>query len=131
MECDREEAERTREMADEKLLWKDNFSARGFAEKAQQIYPSRGNIEQTLAMIDGQVASLNRTENSASSSSSKTILEKDGYEIFQIKPDANDELVKKQYRKFALILHPDKNKAMGAESAFKLIGKALQVLSLT
>jgi curved DNA-binding protein CbpA len=30
-------------------------------------------------------------------------------------------MIKKQYRKFALQLHPDKNKFSGAEAAFKLI----------
>eukprot|EP00253_Pinus_taeda_P012340 PITA_12340 len=42
---------------------------------------------------------------------------------------ADEALIKKQYRKLALMLHPDKNKSVGAEGAFKLIGEAWGVLS--
>jgi curved DNA-binding protein CbpA len=42
---------------------------------------------------------------------------------------ADDSLIKRQYRKLALLLHPDKNKFAGAEAAFKLIGEAFGVLS--
>lgn len=42
---------------------------------------------------------------------------------------ADDGFIKRQYRKLALLLHPDKNKSLGAEAAFKLIGEAFGVLS--
>ena len=35
----------------------------------------------------------------------------------------------KQYRKLALMLHPDKNKSIGVDGAFKLISKAWNLLS--
>uniref|UniRef100_A0A0A9DEL3 J domain-containing protein n=1 Tax=Arundo donax TaxID=35708 RepID=A0A0A9DEL3_ARUDO len=38
-------------------------------------------------------------------------------------------LIKKQYRKLSLLLHPDKNKFMGAEAAFKVIGEAHMILT--
>lgn len=41
------------------------------------------------------------------------------YEILDIKKDANDLEIKKSYRKLALLLHPDKNGAPGADEAFK------------
>ncbi|GMH28447.1 hypothetical protein Nepgr_030290 [Nepenthes gracilis] len=54
--------------------------------------------------------------------------EMDWYGILQIELTADEALIKKQYRKFALLLHPDKNKFAGAEAAFKLIGEAQRVL---
>merc|ERR1719443_2329932 len=43
--------------------------------------------------------------------------------------DATEEMVKKAYKKFALKLHPDKNKAPGAEEAFKKLSKSVQCLT--
>lgn len=48
---------------------------------------------------------------------------KDYYEILGINKDANDSQIKKAYRKYALEVHPDKNKAPGAAEAFKALGK--------
>lgn len=44
---------------------------------------------------------------------------KDYYEILGISKDATDSDIKKSYKKLALQLHPDKNKAPGAAEAFK------------
>uniref|UniRef100_A0AAR2LAE0 J domain-containing protein n=1 Tax=Pygocentrus nattereri TaxID=42514 RepID=A0AAR2LAE0_PYGNA len=54
---------------------------------------------------------------------------KDFYEILGVPKDANDEDLKKAYRKLALRFHPDKNFAPGATDAFKAIGNAYAVLS--
>lgn len=54
---------------------------------------------------------------------------KDYYEILGITKDATDADLKKAYRKLALKMHPDKNKAPGATEAFKAIGNAFSVLS--
>ncbi|KAK6347672.1 hypothetical protein TWF718_005511 [Orbilia javanica] len=51
------------------------------------------------------------------------------YEILNIKVEAEDGEIKKAYKKLALVMHPDKNGAPGADEAFKLIAKAFQVLS--
>ncbi|KAE8719664.1 hypothetical protein F3Y22_tig00109936pilonHSYRG00123 [Hibiscus syriacus] len=53
--------------------------------------------------------------------------EADWYGILDVNPLADDEAVK-QYRKLALMLHPDKNKSIGAEGAFKLISEAWSLL---
>lgn len=54
---------------------------------------------------------------------------KDFYEILGVEKDATENDLKKAYRKLALQMHPDKNKAPGATEAFKAIGKAFATLS--
>ena len=54
--------------------------------------------------------------------------ELDWYGILQVEPTVDKVAVKKQYTKLALLLHPDKNKLIGIEFTFKIIGEALQVL---
>ena len=44
-------------------------------------------------------------------------------------PFGDEETVKKQYRKLALTLHPDKNESLRAEGAFKLVSEAWGLLS--
>lgn len=54
---------------------------------------------------------------------------KDFYKILGIQKGANDDEIKKAYRKLALKYHPDKNKTTGAEERFKEIAEAYEVLS--
>ncbi|XP_049337662.1 dnaJ homolog subfamily B member 14 [Astyanax mexicanus] len=56
---------------------------------------------------------------------------KDYYEVLGVGKEANEEELKKAYRKLALKFHPDKNQAPGATEAFKKIGNAYAVLSNT
>lgn len=44
---------------------------------------------------------------------------KDYYEILNVTKEATDSEIKKSYKKLALLLHPDKNKAPGSAEAFK------------
>ena len=54
---------------------------------------------------------------------------KDYYEILGIPRTATEDEIKKAYRKLALRLHPDKNKAPQAEEAFKQLSKACACLT--
>ncbi|CAI5449257.1 unnamed protein product [Caenorhabditis angaria] len=54
---------------------------------------------------------------------------KDYYEILKVDKKASEEDIKKEYRKMALKLHPDKCKAPHATEAFKALGNAYAVLS--
>jgi len=51
------------------------------------------------------------------------------YEILAVSRECEENEVKKAYRKLALLLHPDKNGAPGADEAFKMVSKAFQILS--
>ncbi|EJW86385.1 DnaJ domain-containing protein [Wuchereria bancrofti] len=54
---------------------------------------------------------------------------KDYYEILNLKKNAKESDLKREYRKLALQLHPDKCRAPGATEAFKALGNAYAVLS--
>uniref|UniRef100_A0A674PSA3 DnaJ heat shock protein family (Hsp40) member B5 n=1 Tax=Takifugu rubripes TaxID=31033 RepID=A0A674PSA3_TAKRU len=54
---------------------------------------------------------------------------KDYYKTLGIPKGANEEEIKKAYRRMALRFHPDKNKDANAEEKFKEIAEAYEVLS--
>lgn len=54
---------------------------------------------------------------------------KDYYKALGIQSGANEDEIKKAYRKMALKYHPDKNKDPHAEDKFKEIAEAYDVLS--
>lgn len=54
---------------------------------------------------------------------------KDYYEVLTVSKDCTDSEIKKAYKKLALQLHPDKNRAPGAVEAFKAVGNAVAVLT--
>ena len=55
---------------------------------------------------------------------------KDYYEILGVEKEATENELKKAYRKLALQMHPDKNKAPGATEAFKGLTARIYCLSL-
>ncbi|XP_024390463.1 uncharacterized protein [Physcomitrium patens] len=121
MECNRDEAIRAKDIAEKKFAIQDFPGAKKFFLKAQQLYPALEGVPQWLAVLDVHIMAQMK----AGSNSNET----DWYGILQVEPMSDDNTIKKQYRKLALLLHPDKNKSMGAEAAFKMIGEAFGVLS--
>ncbi|XP_019087144.1 PREDICTED: dnaJ homolog subfamily B member 12-like [Camelina sativa] len=119
MECNKEEARKAIEMAERKLSENDFSGAKKFINKAHNLYPNLDGLKQGLMMVDVYISASNRGEEE----------EADWYGILGVDPLADDESVKKQYRKLALLLHPDKNKLNGAEGAFKLVTEAWCMLS--
>ncbi|CAI9766604.1 unnamed protein product [Fraxinus pennsylvanica] len=119
MECNKDEATRAKGIAEEKMENNDFEGARKIALKARNLYPELDNIAQMLAICDVHCAAKNRILGS----------EKDWYEILGVGKLADELTIKKQYRRLALVLHPDKNRFPGAEAAFKLIGEANLVLT--
>nr|GEU72745.1 DnaJ domain-containing protein [Tanacetum cinerariifolium] len=55
--------------------------------------------------------------------------ESDWYGILDANTSDDDETIRKQYRKLALMLHHDKNKSVGGCDAFKILSKAWTLLS--
>ncbi|XP_021907039.1 dnaJ-related protein rsp1 [Carica papaya] len=53
----------------------------------------------------------------------------DWYRVLRVEEDAGIDVIRKQYHKLALQLHPDKNKHPKAEVAFKLVSEAYKCLS--
>ncbi|GMJ13297.1 hypothetical protein like AT5G53150 [Hibiscus trionum] len=118
MECNKDEATRAKELAEKKFIGKDIKGAKKFALKAQNLYPGLEGIPQMISTLDVYISAENKIDGEA-----------DWYAILGVNPQADDEAVRKQYRKLALMLHPDKNKSIGAEGAFKLISEAWSLLS--
>lgn len=118
MECNKDEATRAKEIAERKFIAKDMLGAKKFALKAHNLFPGLEGIPQMLATLDVYVSADNKISGEA-----------DWYGILGVNPLADDETIRKHYRKLALTLHPDKNKSIGADGAFKLISEAWSLLS--
>ncbi|XP_062225430.1 uncharacterized protein LOC133924069 [Phragmites australis] len=118
MECNKDEAQRAKEIAEKKFAARDLQGAKKFALKAQALFPGLEGIVQTIATLDIYLAS-----------EVKVAGEKDWYSILSVATTADDETLKKQYRKLVLQFHPDKNKSVGAEGAFQMVQEAYTVLS--
>ncbi|XP_075502110.1 uncharacterized protein LOC142540092 [Primulina tabacum] len=118
MECNKDEALRAKSIAESKLEKKDFGGARKFSLKAQTLYAGLDGISQLSKTLDVYVSAENKING-----------EVDWYGVLGVSPSSDDETIRKQYRKFALMLHPDKNKSTGAEGAFKLVSEAWTLLS--
>ncbi|KAL0281910.1 UNVERIFIED_CONTAM: DnaJsubfamily B member 14 [Sesamum angustifolium] len=119
MECNRDEAVRAKEIAERKFRAKDIKGAKKFALKAQNLYPELEGISQMVTTLEVYI----------SAEEEKIHGESNWYGVLGVTPLADDETIRKQYRKLALLLHPDKNRSIGAEGAFQLVSQAWSLLS--
>ncbi|KAL5228241.1 hypothetical protein ABZP36_016506 [Zizania latifolia] len=118
MECNREEALKARDIALKKMENKDFDGAKRIALKAQRIFPELENISQMLIVCEVHCAAEAKINGLL-----------DFYGLLQLEVTADEATIKKQYRKLAFSLHPDKNSFIGAEAAFKLVSEAHSTLS--
>ncbi|XP_010431643.1 PREDICTED: dnaJ homolog subfamily B member 12-like [Camelina sativa] len=118
MESNKDEARRAIDIAEKKISANDYDGAKKLVNKAQRLYPQLEGLKQVLMTIDVYISASNKTNG-----------ESDWYGVLGVDPLADDEAVKKRYKKLALLLHPDKNRFHGAEGAFKLVSQACNLLS--
>lgn len=115
----RAEAERLLGIAEKLLQTRDLNGSKDFAILAQETEPLLDGSDQILAIADVLLSAEKRINN-----------HHDWYSILQIDRRSDEsDLIKKQYRRLALLLHPDKNKFALADQAFKLVADAWAVLS--
>ncbi|KAL2613162.1 hypothetical protein R1flu_024854 [Riccia fluitans] len=119
MECNKEEALHAKHVAEKKFQEGDFTGAKRLITKAMRLDPSLDGLSHMLPIIDIHVLANQKLPSG----------EMDWYRILQVEADAEEGVIKSQYKKLALQFHPDKNKSIGAESAFKLICDAWNVLS--
>lgn len=118
MESKREEAIVAKQHAEKRFAEKDFVGAKNFALKAQMLFPELEGISQMVATFDIYVASEGKVNG-----------EVDFYSILGLKPSADKSMVKRQYKRLAVLLHPDKNRTVGADGAFRLLSEAWTHLS--
>ncbi|KAF3949425.1 hypothetical protein CMV_024699 [Castanea mollissima] len=107
-----EEAVRLKGIAETKYKKSKLKSALKYAKRALRLAPNLDGLSE-------MVTSFKILRSPAS----------DWYTILQVEPFAHINTIKKQYKKLALLLHPDKNPYAGSEEAFKLVGDAFRFLS--
>ncbi|CAI9294887.1 unnamed protein product [Lactuca saligna] len=113
-----EEALIAKENAEKLFTVKDFTGAKHYALKAQAICPQLEGISQMVATFEIYAATVTKING-----------EIDLYSVLGLHPSSDKSSLKKQYKKMAVLLHPDKNKTMGADEAFKLVSEAWSVLS--
>ncbi|KAF6148612.1 hypothetical protein GIB67_042571 [Kingdonia uniflora] len=113
-----EEALNLKTLAETKYKQQKLKSALKYAKKACRLAP-------TLANISAMITTL-KILNIASKTTSNSRCH---YDILKVEPFSHINSIKNQYKKLALLLHPDKNTCLGSEEAFKLVSEAFGVLS--
>ncbi|KAK3183143.1 hypothetical protein Dsin_030429 [Dipteronia sinensis] len=118
MFCNKDEAGRAKELAEKKFAEKDLGGAKRFALMAQRLYSDLDGLHQLLVTLDVHVSFGEKIND-----------EVDWYRVLGVEPLADDDTIRRHYRKLALVIHPDKNKSVGAEGAFHIIHEAWSLLS--
>lgn len=152
-DSNKDEAARCVRIAEAAIASGDKLRALKFIKIAQRLDPSipLGTLLASCEKLDsadnpalGDQAAVDPSQSSKHSEASgcrhhhtaeqvKLIREirrsKDYYTTLGVEKTSSGEEIRKAYRKLSLRVHPDKNKAPGAEEAFKTVCKAFQCLS--
>ncbi|WVZ67606.1 hypothetical protein U9M48_016659 [Paspalum notatum var. saurae] len=118
MECNRDDAERSKDVAERKFKENDIAGAMKFALKARGLFASLEGIDEMIVALGVHIRAQK-----------KIGVDNDWYGILEVSPLADVEVIRKQYKKLVLQIHPDKNSSICAEGAFNLISDAWSVLS--
>ncbi|KAE8670451.1 LRR receptor-like serine/threonine-protein kinase GSO1-like [Hibiscus syriacus] len=118
MDYNKDETIRAKELAEKKLAEMGVVGAKRFALKAQNLYPELDGLPQLLATLDVYISAYKKING-----------EVNWYRVLAVQPFADEDTIRKHYRKMALVLHPDKNKSVGADGAFKILSQAWNFLS--
>ncbi|WOK93430.1 hypothetical protein Cni_G02127 [Canna indica] len=119
-----EEAKRWLEIAESLLGARDLVGSKRFAERAMEADPLLDGVDQVLAVVQVLLAGKRLVNNQV-----------DWYAVLQLPPPSGSSSgddaaeVKRQYRRLALLLHPDRNKCPCADVAFSLVLDAFAILS--
>nr|GMD98344.1 DnaJ domain containing protein [Ipomoea batatas] len=111
---------RLKTLAEEKYTSGDLNSAIKHAKRAHRQCPNLDGLSEMLTAFK-----ILRTATTSGGDAGPP----DYYKILQVERFSNINVIKKQYRKLALTLHPDKKPFVACEEAFKLVGEAYRVLS--
>ncbi|GER26791.1 DNAJ heat shock N-terminal domain-containing family protein [Striga asiatica] len=114
-----DEALRFKTLAEENFTSGDLKSALKHANRARKLHPS----------LDGLPEMITAFEILHAAAADDQISSPDYYRILQVERFSHPNTIKKQYKKLALSLHPDKNPSPSSAEAFKLVGEASRVLS--
>ncbi|KAL2340000.1 hypothetical protein Fmac_007940 [Flemingia macrophylla] len=122
MSSGRGEAERLLAIGEKLLQSRDLSGSRDFAILAQEAEPLLEGSDQILAIADVLLAAEKPVDGAAE--------HLDWYAILQVERTCEDQdLIRRNYRRLGLLLHPDKNPFTLADQAFKLVSDAWAVLS--
>ena len=103
--------EQARETGMNALRSRDWAEAERMFTKCQSLNPDASGMEALLQIAKVMVAYERLLPHEL----------EDWYAVLQVQPAADASMIKKQYRKLSLQLHPDKNQHPGAEDAFKVV----------
>ncbi|KAK9274659.1 hypothetical protein L1049_021910 [Liquidambar formosana] len=115
-----EEAERLKTLAEDKYRQSNLKSALKYAKRALRLFPNIDGVSEMVTAF--KILRVAGKSGGAGGSP-------DWYKILQIEPFSHTNTIRKQYKRLALTLHPDKNSFVASEEAFKLVGDAFRFLS--